>query len=124
MPICIMPPSRQPASALPLKPHLFLILVALADGEGHGYRIRKEVARLSDDAVRLDPGTLYRHIARLFDDGLIEEAGERPDPSLDDARRRYYRLTEAGRAVLVAEADRMASLVAAVRAKTAARRHV
>jgi len=123
MPICIMPPTRQPASALPLKPQLFLILLALADGEGHGYRIRKDVARLSDGAVRLDPGSLYRHIARLFDDGLIAEAGERPDSSLDDARRRYYRLTDAGRAALAAEADRMASLVAAVRATDAAKRH-
>jgi len=118
-----MPPTRQPASVLPLKPHLFLILLALADGESHGYRIRKDVDRLSGGAVRLDPGSLYRHVARLFDDGLIEEAGERPDPALDDARRRYYRLTDAGRAALAAEADRMATLVAAVRATDAAKRH-
>jgi len=110
---------RQPATVGPLKPHILLILMALMHGRTHGYEIRNEVERLSDSAVSLDPGTLYRHLGRLLDDGLIEESNERPDN--DDPRRRYYLLTEAGATALEAEAERMEAMAAAVRASDLAR---
>jgi DNA-binding PadR family transcriptional regulator len=97
----------------PLKPHVFLVLMALVDGQMHGYEIRKDVEQRSGGTVRLDPGTLYRHVGRLLDEGLISESDERPDD--DDARRRYYNLTDAGIAAVEAEAERMAALVDAVR---------
>ena len=102
-----------PPSA-PLKPHIFLILMALVDGQAHGYEIKKDVERRSDGAVRLDPGTLYRHIGRLLDEGLIAESNDRPED--DDPRRRYYGLTDAGATAVELEAERMATLVEAVRA--------
>jgi DNA-binding MarR family transcriptional regulator len=83
------------AAHLPLTPAMFQVLVALADGEKHGYAVIKEVARRTDGKVRLRAGTLYTVIRRFVDDGLIQESSERPDPSLDDERRRYYRLTAA-----------------------------
>ncbi len=107
----------QPSS--PLKPHIFLILMALVDGQAHGYEIRKDVERRSEGAVRLDPGTLYRHIGRLLDEGLIEESNQRPDD--DDPRRRYYTLTADGVTAVEGEAERMAVLVDAVRASTLTR---
>ena len=108
---------EQPSS--PLKPHIFLILMALVDGQTHGYEIRKDVEQRSQGSVRLDPGTLYRHIGRLLDEGLIEESNQRPDD--DDARRRYYILTTAGVVAVEDEAERMAVLVDAVRASTLTR---
>jgi len=87
------------------------ILLALGDGERHGYALMRDVAEATDAAVRLGPGTLYATIARLEADGLIEESDARPDPDVDDQRRRYWRLTPAGRAVAVDEVRRMASLV-------------
>jgi len=98
---------------------MFQVLVALADGEKHGYAVIKEVARRTDGKVRLHAGTLYTTIKRFVIDGLIEETAERPDPALDDERRRYYRLTERGRAVAVAEADRLAETLAQARVKLA-----
>jgi DNA-binding PadR family transcriptional regulator len=109
--------SFDPASHLPLSPASFQILVALADGEKHGYAIIKEVSRRTDGKVRLRAGTLYTAIRRLVDDGLVEESAERPDPALDDERRRYYRLSVRGRAVVLAEAERLAEAVRHVRAK-------
>lgn len=109
-----------PAPYLPLTPAMFQVLVALADGEKHGYAVIKEVARRTDGKVRLRAGTLYTVIRRFVDDGLIQESSERPDPALDDERRRYYRLTERGRAVAVAEARRMADTLAQARAKLGA----
>ena len=109
--------AEQPSS--PLKPHIFLILMALVDGQAHGYEIRKDVERRSEGAVRLDPGTLYRHVGRLLDEGLIEESNQRPDD--DDPRRRYYTLSTAGVAAVETEAERMAVLVDAVRASTLTR---
>jgi DNA-binding PadR family transcriptional regulator len=107
--------TRQPSrSDGPLKPHVLLILMALMHGRTHGYEIRNEVERLSDGAVSLDPGTLYRHLGRLLDDGLIEESEQRPDD--DDPRRRYYQLTATGVAALETEAERMEAMAAAVRA--------
>jgi DNA-binding PadR family transcriptional regulator len=100
---------------LPLTPVAFEILLALADGEQHGYSIMREVARRSGSAVVLHPGTLYRALARLLEGGLIGELEERPDAEHDDERRRYYRLTALGVAVARAEAERLASQVAAAR---------
>src|SRR5688572_27941664 len=96
-------PKRDPESLLPLPASVFHILVALADGELHGYGIMKEVAARTEGKVRLGPGTLYGSIKRLIEDGLIEESDSRPDPDLDDERRRYYRLTDFGQRVAVSE---------------------
>jgi DNA-binding PadR family transcriptional regulator len=101
---------------LPLTPVAFEILLALADGEQHGYRIMQEVESRSDGQVTLHPGTLYRALARLLESGLIEELDERPTRG-DDERRRYYRLSPLGIAVAKAEADRLASQVAAARSR-------
>jgi len=109
---------RQPTeSYLPLTPAMFHILLALADGEKHGYAILKEVARRTDDKVRLSAGTLYGNLARLESAGLIAESSRRPEIVLDDERRRYYLLTELGREVAVAEAERMEEALAQARAK-------
>jgi DNA-binding PadR family transcriptional regulator len=102
---------------LPLTPVAFEILLALADGERHGYSIMREVADRSGGAVTLHPGTLYRALARLLESGLIEELDERPDPDHDDERRRYYRLTARGIAVARAEAERIAGQLAAARSR-------
>ncbi len=101
----------------PLTPAIAHILLALADADRHGYGIMQEVARLTDNHVRMGPGTLYGTIKRLLAARLIEEADERPDPALDDERRRYYRLTPLGRRALAAESARVAALLAAARAK-------
>lgn len=108
---------REPEEFLPLTPSVFHILLALADGERHGYGIIKEVEARTEGRVRLGPGTLYGSVKRMLGERLIEESGERPDPALDDERRRYYRLTEFGRRVAVAEAERLSGLVAVARAK-------
>jgi DNA-binding PadR family transcriptional regulator len=108
-----------PAPFLPLTPAMFQVLVALADGEKHGYAIIKEVARRTDGKVVLRAGTLYTAIKRFVVDGLIAESDERPDPALDDERRRYYRLTDQGRAVATAEAERLTETVAQARMKLA-----
>ena len=102
---------------LPLSPAVFHILLALADGERHGYGIMQEVKCRTEGRVHLRPGTLYGAIKRLLERGLIEEADERPDPELEDKRRRYYRLTEFGLRVLRAEAARLAGLVRQAEAK-------
>lgn len=105
-----------PSSYLPLTPAMFQVLVALADGEKHGYAIIKEVARRTGGKVRLRPTTLYTVLRRFDAEGLVAEASERPDPALDDERRRYYRLTDCGRAVAVAEAARLADTLASAQA--------
>jgi DNA-binding PadR family transcriptional regulator len=105
-----------PASYLPLTPAMFEVLVALADGEKHGYAVIKEVARRTGGRVRLRPTTLYTVLRRFDADGLVAEASERPDPALDDQRRRYFRLTDRGRAVAEAEAERLARTLASARA--------
>lgn len=99
----------------PLKRKYFLILLTLADGQAHGYAIRAAIAERTDGGVDLDPGTLYRLVSRLLEEGLIEESPDRPDPENDDPRRRYYRLTGAGRTAIAAEAARMRDLVEAAR---------
>ena len=102
---------------LPLTPPTLHTLVALADGDKHGYAIIKEVARRTEGTVRLSAGTLYAIIRRAEDDGLIVETDERPDIALDDERRRYYRLTPLGRRVAAAEIGRLESIVEMARAK-------
>jgi DNA-binding PadR family transcriptional regulator len=102
---------------LPLTPAMFHVLAALADGEKHGYAILKDVAEQTQNEVRLSAGTLYGIIKRLLAEGMIAESSERPAPELDDARRRYYRLTEWGRQVARAEAERMEKLIAMARVK-------
>jgi DNA-binding PadR family transcriptional regulator len=98
---------------LPLPASAMHILVALAGGEKHGYAIRRDVAELSGGLVHMGPGTLYGSIKRMIDQGLIEETEERPDPALDDERRRYYRLTDLGRRVGAAEHARLSELLSA-----------
>lgn len=100
-----------PEALLPLSSAIFHILLALVEGERHGYGIMQETARLSEGRVNLGPGTLYRSLRRLLEDGLIEESDERPVPELDDERRHYYRLTPLGLRVARAEAQRLAALV-------------
>ena len=102
---------------LPLLPATFHILVALADEDRHGYAIIQDVAARTDGAIRLSPGTLYRSIQRMLEDGLIVETDERPSPEDDDERRRYYRLTPLGTAVAQAEAARLMDLVRMARAR-------
>jgi len=109
---------------LPLLPATFHILVALADEDRHGYAIIQDVAARTDGAIRLSPGTLYRSIQRMLEDGLIVESDERPSPEDDDERRRYYRLTTLGTAVAKAEAARLMDLVRMARARGLAPRKV
>jgi DNA-binding PadR family transcriptional regulator len=108
---------RDPESFLPLSLSVLHILLSLADGERHGYGIMKEVASRTDGKVRLGPGILYGNIKRLIEEGLIETADTRPDPELDDERRRYYRLTGFGRKVVLAEVQRLSQLISMARAK-------
>jgi DNA-binding PadR family transcriptional regulator len=105
-------------SLLPLSPQVFHILVALADRDRHGYSIMQDVASRTGGKVRLSAGTLYGCVQRLLEQGLIMELSdrERPAPSKDDERRRYYRLTPFGRKVARAEADRLAQLLEHARA--------
>lgn len=100
---------------IPLTPAAFNILLALTDGEKHGYAIMQVVVLRSGGEVRMGPGTLYGLIKRMLADGWIEEVDERPDPAIDDERRSYYRLSDLGQHVASAEAKRLALLVAAAR---------
>jgi DNA-binding PadR family transcriptional regulator len=99
----------------PLTPAVFNILFALADGEKHGYEIMKQVRRDTHGAVNMGTGTLYGSIKRMLADGLIAEAGDRPDPALDDERRRYYRSTDRGNGMLAAELKRYSEVVSIAR---------
>ena len=119
-----MPTRRAPAPSaaeveplLPLPPATFHILVAVSGEELHGYAILQDVAARTDGAVQLGAGTLYRSIHRMLEQGLLVESQERPDPELDDERRRYYRITPLGLAVARAEAARLGRLIALARAK-------
>lgn len=108
---------RDPAALLPLTPTVFHILLALADGEKHGYAIMQEVEARTGGAMRLGPGTLYGSIQRMLKDGLIVEVRERAGAAHSDERRRYYRLTGFGQRVLQAEAQRLEHLVHMARSK-------
>jgi DNA-binding PadR family transcriptional regulator len=99
---------------IPLTPAVFSILLALATGEKHGYEIMKQVRQDSRGKVRMGNGTLYGSIKRMLSDGLIAEVGDRPDPHVDDERRRYYQLTDLGRRALSAEMQRYHDIVALI----------
>ena len=114
-----MPKPISPQELLPLTPPVFHILLSLADEERHGYGIMQDVARQTNDALQLGPGTLYGCLKRMLAAGLVEESDERPDPALDDERRRYYRMTALGKRVVRAEAQRLAGALMAARAKLA-----
>jgi len=103
--------SRDPQDFLPLHANWFHILLSLVGAEQHGYGIMQEVLERTDGTVRLWPATLYGSLKRLIGDGLIEESDERPVAELDDARRRYYRLTRFGRTVLDLECERLQAMV-------------
>jgi DNA-binding PadR family transcriptional regulator len=110
-------PDVKPESHLPLTPTVFHILLALADEDRHGYGIIQEVKLRTQDGVHLMAGTLYGAIKRLLERNLIMETDERPDPELDDERRRYYRLTDFGQRVLTAEVARLEEQVRQARNK-------
>lgn len=106
------PSHRQPAS--PLTPAALHVMLALADGERHGYAIAREIESVSHGAVRMGPGTLYGTLQRLVSAALVEPA-HAPRRGDDDPRRRYYRLTVKGRAALRSEVDRLAAVVSVAR---------
>src|SRR5260221_7073160 len=110
-------PKMDPQIFLPLKMQWFHIMLSLAGGEQHGYGIMQEVLERTSGKVRLWPATLYGSIKRLIEAELIEESQERPAPELDDARRRYYRLTAFGRRVLDAESEPLQELIHVIRVK-------
>ena len=102
---------QTPGDLLPLPAAVFHILLSLGEGERHGYALKREIARRTDGQVTLGPGALYGSITKMLAQGLIEESDDRPDPHLDDERRRYYRITAFGKRVAQAEAARMRALV-------------
>jgi DNA-binding PadR family transcriptional regulator len=108
---------KDPREFLPLTPAVLEILLALAEEDLHGYAIMREVEQRTDGETRLGPGTLYRSVGQLLERGWIREADERPDPKLDDERRRYYRLTDLGRRAATAEIERLEGLVRMARRK-------
>ena len=110
-------PTLRTVQSASVTPAEFHILLALSDADRHGYAVMQQVAADSDGAVQLGPGTLYTAIKRLLDYGFIREVESRADPAVDDARRRYYRMTSAGRAAAVSEAERLASLVKLARGR-------
>jgi DNA-binding PadR family transcriptional regulator len=112
-----MKDKRDPRESLPLTPTVLHVLLALADGDKHGYAIIKEVRRRTDGEVELGASSLYAVLKRLLADDVVSETDERPDPSLDDERRRYYRLTRFGHAVVIAELQRLESVIMQARAK-------
>ncbi len=102
---------------LPLTPAVFNILLVLADGERHGYSIMQEISKQTEGRLKVGPTTLYRSIKHMLEDGLIEESDERPDPALDDERRRYYRLTSLGQRMAAAETRRLEQMLAVAHSK-------
>ena len=109
--------SKKTISYQPLTTAVFHILLALSDGEKHGYAIMKDIEAQTGGQIKMGPGTLYGSIKRMLAAGLIEESGQRPDPAMDDQRRRYYRLTHLGQTVVNAESNRLAVLVNVARDK-------
>src|SRR6188508_2377846 len=104
-------PKPNPEDLLPLAPAVFHILLSLGEGERHGYALKREIALRTGGKLTLGAGVLYGSISKMLAQGLIEESVDRPDPHLDDERRRYYRVTPFGRKVAQAEAARMRGLV-------------
>jgi DNA-binding PadR family transcriptional regulator len=113
----VMKQNEPPEAGLDLTPAMFQVLLALGDGEKHGYAILKEVEEQTNGHVRLSTGTLYAMIKRLLGDGIIAECRNRPPAEEDDQRRRYYRLTALGRQVATAEAERLERIIATAREK-------
>jgi DNA-binding PadR family transcriptional regulator len=113
---------RDPRTFLPLTPRVYHVLLALAQQPLHGYGVILAVRDLTEGVIVMRTGTLYILLRRLLDQRLIEEWDERPDVDEDDERRRYYRLTELGRAVVEAESLRLQSVVAAARRTLGLRR--
>ena len=109
--------SRDPDELLPLRPVAYQILLALADGERHGYAITQDIAQRTAARMNLEPGNLYRTLKWMLDRNLIEESDRRPAPDRDDERRRYYRITRFGWRVGVAETARLEALVAEAKTK-------
>jgi DNA-binding PadR family transcriptional regulator len=114
---------EDPSSLLPLSPTVFQILLSLGAGERHGYAIKREILARTGGKLKLGPGVLYGSINKMLESRLIEEIDERPDPHLDDERRRYYRITKFGRRVAQAEAARMQELVERAAETFGVRRH-
>jgi DNA-binding PadR family transcriptional regulator len=112
---------RAAEECLPLRPVVLQVLLALADGERHGYAIVHDISERSAARLQLEPGNLYRTLKFMLDEGFIEESGRRPLPGQDDERRRYYRITKFGRQVALAEAARLEALASEARARLAAR---
>ncbi len=112
-------PNRTPLDLLPLPVSQLHIVLALANGDRHGYAIMKEIEAFTGGTVVMGAGTLYGAIKQMLKTGLIEESSERPDPDLDDERRRYYRLTDLGRDTLDAEVIRMELLTHTARTRLA-----
>jgi DNA-binding PadR family transcriptional regulator len=110
-------------SAGPLSAAVFHILLSLAEGERHGYALKREIVRRTGGKLNLGPGVLYGSISKMLEQGLIAESDERPDPHLDDERRRYYRITPLGRKAARAEAARMQELVDLAAARFGAPKH-
>ena len=108
---------RDPQRLLPLGHKVFIVLLLLADGRKHAYAILKFMTAMATHEIKPSPGTLYGIVARLLHQGLIREAAERPVPELDDARRRYYELTDLGKVVAIQESQRLAALVDLARTK-------
>jgi DNA-binding PadR family transcriptional regulator len=108
---------REARSWLPLSPLVLHVLLALSDGDKHGYAIIKEVRHRTGGEIDIGASSLYTVVRRLLEGGLVTETDERPDPALDDERRRYYRLTRLGRDVTVEEIKRLQSVIAQARDK-------
>ena len=112
-----------PSDLTPLSPAIFHILLSLGVGERHGYALRREISQRTDGKLKLGPGVLYGSINKMLELGLIVESDDRPDPHLDDERRRYYRITPFGRKVAQAEAVRMRELAELAASTFGVRKH-
>jgi DNA-binding PadR family transcriptional regulator len=124
--ICTSMPSADtpvPSELTPLSPALFHILLSLGLGERHGYALKREISHRTEGKLKLGPGVLYGSINKMLELGLIEESDDRPDPHLDDERRRYYRITPFGRKVAQAEAARMRGLAQLAATTFGVRKH-
>jgi DNA-binding PadR family transcriptional regulator len=115
--IAVMSQPDEMEALLPLQAATFHILMALADDDRHGYAIIQDVAQRTGGELKLSPGTLYRSIQRMLEQGLITETRERPAPEEDDERRRYYRITPFGVAVARAETSRLNQLLKLARSR-------
>ncbi len=114
--------AANPRSFIPLRPVEFLVLLALADEELHGYALTQQIDERTGGAVRLEPGNLYKVLKRLVADGLIAGTHRRAAPELDSERRRYYRLTRLGARVAALEAERLETLLASRTVRSLTRR--